>query len=972
MSQSQINQEDEQQKISNLVSVCRPPDWLEKEKARLSNILEYDLSDHDIDDKALQAITRLAAAICDKPLSFITLVGTKYVNFLSRDGCKLTGTDRQNSFCNVAIEQDGFFEIQDSLTDERFKENVFVNGQEKPLRFYAAYSVTSPQGFKFGSLCVCDWKPNKLNETQKFALKTLTDHVMLQLELRKQNKKLTEANEKAEKLSKAKDEFISNVSHELRTPLNAINGYAEILSKTSLDSEQQEAVIIIKDSSDILITLVNDILDFSKINSDKLKLEKIPFDLKKTVKLVYDLLLNKAEKKNVSLEMIFDDRIPKKVLGDKVRINQIIMNLAGNAIKFTQKGKVTIEVKLNKFENTNFEDSDYNIISNLEKKNQDKNSYNIRENLENEPQKISTVILDFSVKDTGIGIPPDKIDSIFERFEQAGAETTRKFGGTGLGLNISKNLVELQGGKLQVKSILGQGSEFYFTIAFEVAPEKNNFSDQTDMEKDLEKLNTEKFAQMAKLRVLVCEDNSVNIKLIKHLFKNKITYLEVAENGRIGIEILKSRPFDVILMDLHMPEMDGFEATKYIRNVLKSNIPIIGFTANCSEDEKELCLKIGMNDYITKSFANNEIFEKVASIISIFKNLVLEVENKNNKSYSNVVSHSIPNPSNKILLRKNIDQLIEYHLKNIPMYLGPLLAGLANSHRLNNIGCYNTSLRNDSLKNGCTLRVANRKSLSSVNLTNRLKKKLSFDSNISKEFSKNCLILKNNDKTRRCIYDGETSSEKIYLRSSYEELSIINEDTNENIRIKERSSSVSEYKINDYHNDISLKVRMFKGEHVLFSCPLKMETACNFEYLNIRQLSSSLSEIEDCNIFFNNSTTDNLEDFDHVELSALKELSNDDEEFEKEIIQFFVENFPKEIESLEAEVNSKNQKQIKFLVHKMKSPLGMFGLKKIKCKLEKIEKNCETNIDEALLEFQNLCNNLKIIYEEFNSILKEH
>jgi signal transduction histidine kinase/CheY-like chemotaxis protein len=630
---------------------CSSSSFELKEKARLSNLLEFDLSDHDIDQNTLNPITTLAALICEMPLSFVTWVGSKHVDFLSRDGCKLLGTCRENSFCHLAIQQDDLFEIEDSTKDPRFAENEFVKGQQTPLTYYAGYPLKSGNGYNLGSLCVCDWNPNKLNDKQRLTLKTLAQQVVAQLELKKQNKKLFEANQRAEMHAKAKDEFVSNVSHELRTPLNAINGYANILSKSMLDSQQVEAVSIIKNSSEILITLVNDILDFSKIKSEKLQLEKIPFDLKTTIRLVYDLLLNKAIEKNISLDIIYDDRIPKTLLGDKIRINQIIMNLAGNAIKFTQQGKVTIEVKLN---------LDGSMLENI---NSDLNNSETRySSIKNLNSASKGVLVDFCIKDTGIGIPQDKINTIFERFEQAGTEITRKFGGTGLGLNISKNLVELHGGKLQVKSVYEEGSEFYFTIYYDVEEDKLLFEEQK-LISDLRKLNEEYFSKLAKLRVLVCEDNSVNIKLIKHLFKNKITYLEVAENGLIGIDILKTKPFDVILMDLQMPVMDGIEASKYIRNVLKSKIPIIGFTANCSQEEKELCLKSGMNDYITKTFVNNDIYKKLAEITSISKDYLEDEENNNLVDYRR--DKTVKCFSQKILLQNLMNLTSEGSTKNL-------------------------------------------------------------------------------------------------------------------------------------------------------------------------------------------------------------------------------------------------------------------------------------------------------------------
>lgn len=611
--------------------------WQENEKKRLSNILEYNLENWDINDKGLQSITKLAAIICGKPLSFITLVGEEYVNFLSRSGSELLGTIRKNSFCQVAIEQEDFFEIEDILSDPRFVENELVL-EEPPLRFYAAYPIVSPKGYHFGSLCVCDLKANKLNEIQKEALKTLTDEVMVHLELHKQNKELKEANERAEKLAKVKDEFVNNVSHELRTPLNAIGGYAEILAKTDLDTDQKEAVCIIKGSCEILITLINDILDFSKIQMGKLRLENIPLDLRKTIKNVKDLLNPKAKEKNLKFDLKIDEKIPKFILGDKVRINQIIMNLTGNALKFTQEGSVKIDIKL---------------LNETEK------------NLE----------IKFCVKDSGIGIPEDKLQTIFERFEQAGKDITRKFGGSGLGLNISRNLVELHNSKLELKSEVGNGSEFFFTIKFD------KLLDEDDSKQVVNKKvcnnYMERISNIKHLRLLVCEDNSVNIKLIKAIFKNKNINIEIAENGKIAIELLKriNKKFDLILMDIQMPEMNGFETTKYIRNIMNLNIPIIGFSASTSEIERNYCFEIGMNDYILKSFGGNEIFDKLDNFVNTNKiyeedlngndNINSSVVNTSIRGLSeNNINHTHKKSSNLLKINKTLKNRFDSNLKN--------------------------------------------------------------------------------------------------------------------------------------------------------------------------------------------------------------------------------------------------------------------------------------------------------------------
>jgi CheY-like chemotaxis protein/HPt (histidine-containing phosphotransfer) domain-containing protein len=444
---------------------------------------------------------------------------------------------------------------------------------------------------------------------------------MVHLELRKQNKELKEVNERAEKLAKVKDEFLNNVSHELRTPLNAIGGYAEILLKTDLDTDQKEAVSIIKSSCEILISLINDILDFSKIQLGKLQLENIPFDLRKTIKNVKDLLNPKAKQKNLKFDLKVEEKIPKFILGDKVRINQIIMNLTGNALKFTQEGYVKIDIKL--LDET---EKNLNIL--------------------------------FSVKDSGIGIQENKLKTVFERFEQAGKDITRKFGGSGLGLNISRNLVELHNSKLEIESVFGKGTEFFFTIQFDKFLDQEDCKFYANQKVDINYM--EKISNTQYLKLLVCEDNLVNIKLIKAIFKNKNINIEIAENGKIAIEFLKKKKkFDLILMDLQMPEMNGYETTKYIRNIMNLNIPIIGFSASTSEIERNYCFEVGMNDYILKSFGGNEIFDKLDNFVNANKIYEEDINNNtNNDNNNDKKNNSGSNKFNRGMSKSNVHQKI--------------------------------------------------------------------------------------------------------------------------------------------------------------------------------------------------------------------------------------------------------------------------------------------------------------------------
>jgi CheY-like chemotaxis protein len=376
-------------------------------------------------------------------------------------------------------------------------------------------------------------------------------------------------NENLKQLAKAKDDFLSNMSHELRTPLNAIVGFLDVLNKSKLLKEQKEIVSIIKSSSEILVTLINDILDFSKIESGKLTIEKCKFDISETLNNVYKLLKQKAVDKSLEFKIDIDDRIPKHLIGDKIRLNQIIINLVGNAVKFTNTGTVCIKA---------------DFVS------KDNESVNIL----------------FSVKDTGIGIDEKNLEKIFERFEQASDDITRRFGGTGLGLSISKSLVELQGGKLFVRSKLGKGSEFYFTLNFKISKDSEYIFEKHDEYKDLGKLN-----------ILVFEDTPFNVKLIKKIFENTECHVDIADNGRSGIQLLEqNKDYDVILMDIQMPEMNGYEAANYITKTMNLNIPIIAMTADNKESERKKCEKLGMLNFITKPFKPDELFSVILKVVN--------------------------------------------------------------------------------------------------------------------------------------------------------------------------------------------------------------------------------------------------------------------------------------------------------------------------------------------------------------------
>ncbi len=409
---------------------------------------------------------------------------------------------------------------------------------------------------------------SELLDGQKYVIGTATD-----MSSRiKMERELIKSKIVAEKNARAKDAFLANMSHEIRTPMNAIIGFTKLLMDTFLESEQNEYVKNINIASENLLGIINDILDVSKIESGNITLEEVPFDIPELINNVRSVLNNKAAEKSLSLDLYLNDGIPEKVLGDPTRLNQILLNLANNAIKFTERGFV-------------------NIIADVLEETEDE------------------VTIQFNIIDTGIGISHDKLKVIFDRFSQANTDTTRKYGGTGLGLSISKSLIELQGGKISVESKLGEGSNFSFQLSF-----KKAVNVETGDIAHIGSLNSDK-----EIKVLLVEDNLLNQKLALRVLEKFGFLPDLAPNGRIAVEKVQQQAYDVVLMDLQMPEMDGYQATIFIRNELKNNIPIIAMTAHSLVGEKDKCLSIGMNDYIPKPFSPDELFNKITTFANLNK-----------------------------------------------------------------------------------------------------------------------------------------------------------------------------------------------------------------------------------------------------------------------------------------------------------------------------------------------------------------
>ncbi len=385
------------------------------------------------------------------------------------------------------------------------------------------------------------------------------------------NKELEFQKAKAEEATKAKAMFLANMSHEIRTPLNGIIGISKVLEETELNEKQRELTNIIITSGENLSNIINDILDFSKIESGQINLENIDFQIHKTIKSIVKLQKYNADKKGLELQIEIDENLPETLTGDPFRLNQVITNLLNNAIKFTEKGCVTISVTT----------------------------------VKKDAKKIKLL---FKVSDTGIGITEEGKEKLFKEFSQTDSHTTRKYGGTGLGLAISRNLISLMGGEIGVTSITGKGSEFWFTLTYVYSGKIN----------EIKKENTraQEFEMPENIKILYAEDNLINQKITVMLLQKLGINCDIAQNGLVAFEMFKKNKYNLILMDMQMPELDGIECTKIIREYEKSKnsanpVYIVAVTANTFSKDRQDCFNAGMNDFISKPFKEFDIKEKI-------------------------------------------------------------------------------------------------------------------------------------------------------------------------------------------------------------------------------------------------------------------------------------------------------------------------------------------------------------------------
>jgi len=454
---------------------------------------------------------------------------------------------------------------------------------------------------------------------------------------------LDKSERRLKEASKIQEQFVANISHEIRTPMNAILGFAGLLQKTKLDKNQHEYVRSIRSSAENLLTIINDVLDLSRIESGMMHIETLPFNLRELLDSLVTMMKVKAKGRNLYLRTESDESVPEILRGDAVRLTQILLNLISNALKFTHDGGVVVKLDL------------------VERKEE-------------------SCLVRFSICDTGIGIDPEKQKTIFDRFQQAQPETTRRYGGTGLGLSIVKQLVEIQNGTIFVASEPGKGSIFTVILPYQIAGKDESAVPASVMVAE---------PLIQKIRLLVAEDNAMNRKLVQHLLEQWQIEFDIVNNGAEAVQVLstRGREYDMVLMDIQMPEMDGYTATEKIRFDLHLNLPIIAMTAHALAGEKEKCIGAGMDDYISKPIDEQLLYKlihKHAQSLSESELAVIDMEylrslSKGDREFERnmmqAFTEQIPRELNELktaISKRNYKKIasVAHNMKSTVSYLG--------------------------------------------------------------------------------------------------------------------------------------------------------------------------------------------------------------------------------------------------------------------------------------------------------------
>jgi signal transduction histidine kinase/ActR/RegA family two-component response regulator len=530
-----------------------PPD----ETERLAALQACELLD-TAPEPGFDDLTALAALLADTPIALVSLIDRERQWFKSRVGLDACETSRDIAFCAHAILDDGPLVVPEALADARFFDNPLVTGAPR-IRAYAGIPLRLPEGQRLGTLCAIDTRPRPFTAMQIEALQRLARQVVAQIELRR-------ARDAALAAAQAKSQFLATMSHEIRTPLNGVIGMARLLVDAKLPPAEREMAETLCDCGDHLLAVVNDVLDLSKLDSGRFELDAQPFDVVQLVQRAAAMFEAAANAKGVALRVSVEPRCTALRRGDATRLRQVLLNLIGNAVKFTEHGAVDVEL-------------DGNAVS-----------------------------LTLRVVDTGIGMDGDTVARLFAPFEQGSLAVARRFGGTGLGLAIAARLVERMGGRIEVASEPGRGSAFtvHVPLAVTAAERVPPSAAAAGVAAHLE----------PGLRVLVAEDNPVNALLVRHLLERMGCEAQVVADGMQAVAAWRRGEFDAILMDRHMPGMNGLEATAVIRadGERGRNAKVIALSAGMADVERQECLLAGMDDFVEKPVRPAALAEALARV----------------------------------------------------------------------------------------------------------------------------------------------------------------------------------------------------------------------------------------------------------------------------------------------------------------------------------------------------------------------